>query len=457
VLTDLRIRNFKGWRDTGPVRLAPLTVLFGSNSSGKSSLHQLLLLLRQTVESPDRRRVLHFGDAGTAVDLGSFADLIFRHDTSLPLRFELGWRPPEPVTVADARHGVAHRGDALRFEAEIRAGAGTAGPHVERLGYRLLDDGRPRLALGLERADGGYRLTAEGFAPVPAPGDAPPLSAPAHFHAFPDDVGLRFQNLEGAADLTYALERRLRSITYLGPLRERPERLYRWSGEEPESVGWRGELSVAALLAGDARRFARADGDPPQPLQVVVAEWLRRLDVIEDFEVAPLVAGHDRYLVRVRAPGRAADVLMTDVGFGVSQVLPVVTQAFYADPGQTVIVEQPEIHLHPAVQSRLADLLIDAVRMREDGRPRDVQFIVESHSEHLLRRLLRRIAEEEIGPRDVAMYFATPTPDGSRLEPLDVDELGIVRNWPQDFFGDPIEDVAAQAQRATQRRLSERG
>lgn len=74
MLTGLHIRNFKAWKDTGPVELAPLTVLFGSNSSGKSSLLQLPLMLRQTVAAPDRRRVLHAGDASTPVSLGAFRD-----------------------------------------------------------------------------------------------------------------------------------------------------------------------------------------------------------------------------------------------------------------------------------------------------------------------------------------------------------------------------------------------
>jgi predicted ATPase len=87
VLSALRIQNFKAWRDSGRVELAPLTLLFGTNSSGKSSLHQLLLLLRQTAESPDRRRVLHTGGTSTPVDLGSYTDLINGHDPKRPLAF----------------------------------------------------------------------------------------------------------------------------------------------------------------------------------------------------------------------------------------------------------------------------------------------------------------------------------------------------------------------------------
>ena len=80
MLTKLRIKNFKAWNDTGDVRIAPLTVLFGSNSAGKSSLGHLLLALKQTAASTDRRRALDTGDASSLVDLGTFVDCLHRHD-----------------------------------------------------------------------------------------------------------------------------------------------------------------------------------------------------------------------------------------------------------------------------------------------------------------------------------------------------------------------------------------
>ena len=95
MLTNLRIKNFKAWKDTGEVRLAPITVFFGGNSAGKSTLLQFLLMLRQTVESPDRRRVLNLGDSYAAVELGTFQDLIFEHDLRHKLEFALSWSTPE--------------------------------------------------------------------------------------------------------------------------------------------------------------------------------------------------------------------------------------------------------------------------------------------------------------------------------------------------------------------------
>ncbi|MFT3660055.1 MAG: AAA family ATPase [Gordonia sp. (in: high G+C Gram-positive bacteria)] len=451
MLTGLRIRNFKAWRDTGEVPLAPLTVFFGANSSGKSSLHQLPMLLRQTVESADRRRVLHTGDRHTPVDLGGFADLV--RDPAEPLSFELGWRREEPLTVVDPGSRRALSGRDLRFGATISADGGLP-PRiaVDEYAYTLTgDDGAVSLG-GRRTGPGDYTLTAAGMTLQPVPGRTGTVSPPGHFHAFPDDVTTHFAHLDFVPDLTYALEKQLTALDYLGPLREPPGRLHRWSGEEVGGVGRRGEQAVEALLAGAGRRYGRTPDGPTAPLGAAVARRLQTLGVIDEFTVAPIAPGRDEYEVRVRTPDGTREVLLTDVGFGVSQVLPVVVECLYAPPGSTVIMEQPEIHLHPSVQSGLADVLIDAIGTYEEGRPRNVQLVVESHSEHLLRRLLRRIAEEAIDPATVACYVVTPGRDGSRIEPLDVDAYGAVRNWPADFFGDPAEDLVARSRSARQRR-----
>ena len=144
-------------------------------------------------------------------------------------------------------------------------------------------------------------------------------------------------------------------------------------------------------------------------------------------------------------------VLLTDVGFGVSQVLPVLVLLAYAEPGDTVILEQPEIHLHPAVQSGLADVIV------ETALARGVQVILESHSEHLLSRLQRRVAERMFGkglilePRDIALYFSDVDQDTSRIRELEVDLFGNIGNWPRDFFGNQTAEALAMLEARVER------
>jgi predicted ATPase len=128
-------------------------------------------------------------------------------------------------------------------------------------------------------------------------------------------------------------------------------------------------------------------------------------------------------------------VAFTDIGFGVSQVLPVITLCYYVPERSIVILEQPEIHLHPAVQMALADAIIDAVKTRS------IQVIIESHSEHFLLRLQRRIAEKELTPNDARLYFCELQGGESHLLPLQVDNSGNILNYPPDFFGDPLQET----------------
>ena len=454
MITSLHLKNFKGWKDTGPLRLAPLTVFFGTNSSGKSSLGQFLMMLKQTANSPDRNRVLHPGDENTPVDLGTFDDLVFQHEPSNGLEFTVEWQPENAIEVKDVLSKATFRGHRVRFEAAIGFENGKSLRAVcRRFMYSFVSDGDTPFVVAMEPTDkpGKYQLSTEGFSATRKTGRAWPLPPPIRFFGFPDELSLYYQNADALNDLAFQMQNLLQGISYLGPLREEPRRHYSWAGETPEDVGTRGERWVPALLAAAERKINPGYKSRGVGFESVVAVWLLRLGLIHSFKLAPLASGQREYRVRVKVSKARTEVSIPDVGFGVSQVLPVIVQSFYAPPHSTVIIEQPELHLHPAVQQNLADMFIGAAKSRENGANRNVQFLIESHSEHFLRRLQRRIAEQVISKEDVAVYFCHAGVEGSTIRQLDVDLFGSIRNWPKDFFGDQMQDVA-QMQKAGIRR-----
>lgn len=377
MITGLRAQNFKSWKDTGELRIAPLTGLFGTNSSGKTSILQALLLLKQSAEMAvaDPSVYLYLGDDRTLVNLGSYPDVIFGHNTALDLQLSIWWRAPS---------------------------------------------GRPgRVEIGVEESEDRLRLKKFLFHEPEGAGDVKATAVDSHFWAFVPPLAAR-----------------LRDVHYLGPLRFRPQRApYVWSGSAPWDVGPDGAKFALALRANPG-------------LAASVGRALCRLRLAETFRLEPVGPERRDFEIRLKKSSSSAEVLLPDVGFGISQVLPVLVLCYYAEEKSTLVIEQPELHLHPAAQSELADVLIDVVKNR------NIQIILESHSEHLLRRLQRRIAEGTFEAGDAALYFCEMEDGASKCTPLELTDEGFIRNWPKDFFGDEMGELAAITEEAMKRRLA---
>jgi hypothetical protein len=452
MLSKLSIANFKSWRSIPEMRLAPITGLFGANSAGKSSILQFLLLQKQTAESTDRSQVLNFGDDRSLVSLGTFAGVSFGYAGKEPLKWQLQWSLPEALKVEDpeqppdAAAATLFETDQLALESEVVLEETPEVLSVKRLEYRCAGGG-----FGMQRKTmRKYDLFSNraGFAFQRNRGRAWELPPPVKCYGFPDEVHAYFRNASFLKDFQLEYERLMRRLFYLGPLREYPHREYPWSGAEPEDVGTRGELAINAILAATKKgvTITRGKGRKAMSFEENLAEKLKELGLIDHFSVQELSSGSNLYRVWVRKTARSPMVLITDVGFGVSQILPVLVLCYYVPRGSTVLLEQPEIHLHPKVQAGLADIFVDVVRHR------DIQIVVESHSEHLLRRLQRRIAEEQLGPADAALYFCDMPDGASRLTGLQVDDYGNIQNWPDQFFGDDFGEMAAMTRAAMDRR-----
>lgn len=446
MLTRMRLKGFKSWRDTGDVELRPITAFFGANSSGKTSLLQALLLLKQTAESSDRALVLNFGDHKTRVHLGSFLDAAHGHKARGTLDIALDWRTDSPMVITNPNDGdrVVVESNRLGFQTQVgrKNGAQGTSTYVKEMTHHV-----GGVRFGMRRKSGGkseYELRTDGngnsaFRFARVPGKARCLRAPVRCYGFPDEARAYHLNAHFVADLEFALENCLGRVHYLGPLRESPLRVYPWSGARPIDVGPKGEAFVDAILASKTRgdTIARSRGAKSLSLAEYVAWWLKKLKLVHEFRVKPIAQGSRLYEIRVRRFPTSPEVLITDIGFGVPQILPVLVLCFYVPEGSTIILEQPETRLHPTVQSGLADILIDAHKKRR------VQILLESHGEHLLHRLQRRMAEEEITDRDVSLYFCRARGGNSTLTRLELDPYGVIKNWPKNFFGDEFGEIAA--------------
>ena len=453
---QLSFQNFKSWQDTGEIKLAPITGFFGTNSSGKSAILQFLLMLKQTVESSDRKQVLHTGDEKTYVNLGMFSDIAHNHTIPSAITFSLEWDFPEALKISNSEslEEKLFSSNILTFSSKIKLTKDHI--FIDNFCYSFptnSEDITFALQRNPEEAYKGYQLEAKGYELKKNKNSWPwSLHQPIKHYNFPNEVNRDFQNINFLADFALSYENTLQTIYYLGPLRAYPERIYSWAGGEPQDVGHRGELAIPALLASRKKKKNLVKHETKNiTIEEKVAYWLKELGLIHSFRVAAITENRPYYEVRVKRSPNSSEVLITDVGFGVSQILPVLVLCYYAPEGSTIILEQPEIHLHPSVQSGLADVFIDVIQNRK------IQIILESHSEHLLHRLQRRIAEEKDGltKQDISLYFCDMTPEGnSKLTTLEMDDFGNIINWPENFFGDKMGDLFAMTEASMKRQMS---
>lgn len=469
MLTELQVENFKAWSDL-KIELGKVTAIFGENSAGKSSLLQFLLMLKQTKNAVDLGLVLDFGGGpNELVDLGSYSDTVHRRSEDkadllgLPdMQWSLSWTSPgfRQLRLPGGRRDgegspLALRGDTLRLTASVGM-RDRSGP---RLSAESIEYEFGGTAFGLRRRvaggglPGGFELTCSEPKFLERRGhrrlfgrrsqqDTDESSAgPIKTHLFPSESRLQAPFLHftlGRFEASY--EKLMDSVFYLGPLREHPRREYRWRGAGREGVGHRGEYTVDAVLSAKERDFG---GD----LEGRIAVWLKKLGLIESFSIREFAEGSGLYQTVVTRAVGGPETTLVDVGFGVSQVLPVLVLLYYVPPHSIVLVEQPELHLHPSIQSGLADVMLDVARERH------VQIVVESHSEHMLRRFQRRVAEGAFRASDVRLYFVGSANGEAQLDSLRLNDWGGIENWPENFFGDEFGEIAATSKAGLKRRI----
>lgn len=455
MINYLYVENFKAWKSLD-IELGKVTGIFGTNSSGKSSLLQFLLLLKQTKNATDRGLVLDFGGPDQFVNLGSYQDAIYSHDTKLDLYWSLDWKLKTTLDVRNPfgkRTDILFSDDVLTIENRVYS----QGKSIQAASLKYTFSG---ITFGIEpkkNSSSEFQLVAnnknheniDSFRFIRNKARAWALPGPVKTHLFPDQAKTYYQNSDFLSLFEAEYESLMDSVYYLGPLREPPKREYPWSGASPLDVGKKGERTIEAILSATLRNEVRNLGAKTRykSFQEMIAYWLKELGLISEFRIEEIGTGANLYRAKVKRDSHSPEALLTDVGFGVSQVLPALVLLYYVPEGSTILMEQPEIHLHPSVQSALADVILRVAKTR------NLQVIVESHSEHLLRRLQRRIAEESVSVDEIKLYFCDSKQGKSILIDLEIDMFGDIKNWPENFFGDEMGEIAATRKASLKRKL----
>jgi hypothetical protein len=413
-ISGITVRGFKSICTEQHLAIRPLTILAGANSSGKSSFMQPLLLLKQTLESPGDSGALLLGGPNVQFTLASqvlshvpgkgqcneFAvriDLLENQSLELVFMkeagkgFELGkmmYRHDRETSIITP--GMGHDEIEKLLPKSWRA---MIADFQKRRGAKLRWEVRRErcfLVVGVVSSD--KSRWGSGF--------VPDWLSPSRI----------FVPL-------------VQGVIHLPGLRGNPSRTYHKTAGGPDFQGTF-ELYVASVIAGWQGNGSKTQAEKlGKALENMGLTWKVKAGSVNDTEVE-LKVGRLPHSTR----GGAHDLVnIADVGFGVSQSLPVVVALLAAHPGQLVYLEQPEIHLHPLAQRRLAGILKDAVN-------RGVIAVVETHSALLLREVQTLIAKKELRKEDVALHWFMRDAHGeTTVQTANLDDNGAYGDWPEDF------------------------
>ena len=218
-----------------------------------------------------------------------------------------------------------------------------------------------------------------------------------------------------------------KNINYVSPLRAHPQRYYLLDEANINtSLNTQSGTSLAEILKKNTQINSR------------VNTWLKK------FGLKVTVKEFKDIIHNIKIHQNDLDLDITDVGFGISQVLPILVQGFMSNNRSLTLIEQPEIHLHPKMQADLADLFIDIVKLAADKKGKiKKSLLIETHSEYLLKRLRRRISEGKLSSKDIAIYFIEPrdkdNKDSALIKNIEISKDGSFE-WPKDFYITEFED-----------------
>lgn len=560
ILKALTLENFKGIREPVRIEFAPLTLLFGPNSSGKSTVLKALQFAAALLKS--RGRDPFDVTAAEGMDLGTFRDTVNGHDVTsdIQMSFELSmpsifpnydpsgvfemddvWDALGPLAGITESIAGSFRDAAIHFR--VRYSPEKQSAYLAQ--YRVDIDAIPFGTVTFDASAGRTEVSFLNYChPVLIDIDPNYGSQNDSFKAWLDDWGgsedeelsdawgdgsntafeyyvakhnrypnqtrpfpIRIANQADALGDLYSpldleldgAEARLEKATpphlavccivsdgllgpawvlayflahqaFLGPLRHIPSRdqVEFTSGlDQNQSTG---EAAWRYIMHAEAEFISKLNtwlSDPDKLNTEYGVEVFRYREVpiaepISDPSSSPeasnaVRAGLHQIPVRRRVVLRDmrqnVELTMRDVGIGLSQLLPILVESlrdheFWVPGLHLVTVEQPELHLHPALQVRLADLFITASKTEHR------QFLIETHSEHLMLRCLRRIRESSKGllpadipsvaPEDIAVHFIEATAEGPMVKRIEIDEEGdFINEWPGGFFEESFSEKFA--------------
>lgn len=475
----ISIYNFKSIGSLVNYEMRPLTILSGTNSSGKSSFIQLLLLLKQTLQDDSAQRPLDI--KGDLFKVRSYMDILKGKTRDNKLKIELTFNKGELSNYKDfyeiSFYNAAFDDYNLHIATEFDFIENQIIVSLFEVKFACLGPENKESFIRFENKDSVLNIETDSavFNDDLYREQGKYITKKINYSSFiPSDVQIEFEieiiNIEDKKTIekrTIKLVPKLdgikailhdffNTLNYVGPLRQAPKDEYSIYGRE-NSVGIEGENVAEAFnhLSEKPIPYFKIEENEDSVSFIkdenifinAVKYWL-----CEKFKLCSdiySVKEGDAYVIYVQSNSGVKSTIK-HVGFGISQILPIVVEGLRIKVGEILILEQPEIHLHPKIQSQLTDFLLSLVK---EGK----KVILETHSDHLITRLRRRIAEDPTNEMDneVLLTFVEVGSNDILFRSIDIDDYGNLDYFPDDFIENPDTELRAILKAQMRKRLNQ--
>ena len=410
-LKRISFRNYKAFKNNQELEIKPITILIGKNSSGKSVVSRLPLLLAKSLNDNSNSPIelefdgLEFG--------GAFKDLVHNKIEHGNITFELEFKSNENyINLLATIQNIAD--SPIQFISEYSLKSNLV--NID-LNYILDEESNVYGKTKRYKASGDF----EGLINISFRGLLiDKMNA--------DDTSLDIV-ITNLGHINSEIKKCISKIDYIGPFRSHPVRDYIFKGSMPNSIGYSGEYAPHILSINDYL---------DKNLKKSVGEWYK--NILGGWQLDVNKIGDKFEIVLISPDDPNVKINLKDVGHGMSQVLPLIVRSFLKTDNQNgiMIIEQPELHLHPAAHGDLAELFSNIIKKEKS------KWIIETHSEVFILRIRRLIAEKKINSDDVAIYWVNDEErPGSNLMKITVDKEGEVDFWPEDIFTEDYKEVLA--------------